>query len=158
MSNEQQVLNRRRFMTGAAAGAAAASLMITAKTASAAISPQIKRAPLDTKITEMMSANAAKNLTPAARNATKGDLAALRAGVKGIANVPTKTQLSVADIDSIEKAFDDHEFARHRNVGFKTSGLPLGMSVAAADNISACCCCCPCCSTAAAVTRAPAGR
>lgn len=145
-----ELQSRRRLITGAAAGALA--VVATARPqlaqAQAAI---VKRAPLNTPIASMMSPEAAKLLSSNAASATKGDLVALRAGVRGIKGKGPSANLSVTDVESIEKAFDSHEFAAHSRVGYKVAAAPLGMSTAAAGNVEACCCCCPCCSTAAAV-------
>jgi len=151
MTTKQFPASRRQFITGAAAGAVATSAMLMSGVSRAQLAPGIKRAALNTPIVHMMSPDASKGLTATAKSATKADLVALRSAVKGKGQFPTK--FSMTDVDSIEKAFDTHEFTSHALLGFKTAGIPIGMSSAAADNISACCCCCPCCSTAAAVTR-----
>lgn len=142
---------RRKLITGAAAGAMVAAAALGTRTAQAQLA-MAQRAPLNTPIKDMMSPEAAKMLTPAAAMASKADLIALRAGVRGMKTKGPETKLSVTDVDSIEKAFDSSEFAAHSKLGFKLAGTPLGMSTAAAHSVTACCSCCPCCSTAAAMT------
>lgn len=146
-----ELQSRRTLITGAAAGAMAVATTLAPRQ-SLAQPTGAKRAPLNTPIKNMLSADAAKMLSAAAAAATKGDLVALRAGVRGIKGKGPDANLSVTDVESIEKAFDSHEFAAHSRVGYKVAAAPLGMSTAAADDITACCCCCPCCSTAAAMS------
>ena len=153
MNTELQ--SRRKLITGTAAGAMAAAMVLSPRQAQAQVAG-IKRVALNTPIKRMMSADAAKLLSPAAAAATKGDLVALRAGVRGMKGKGPETKLNVTDVESIEKAFDSSEFAAHSSLGYKVAGMPLGMSTAnAQDNtntsVTACCCCCPCCSTAAAM-------
>ena len=151
-SMNTELQSRRKLITGAAAGAMAAAVVLSPRQAQAQATG-IKRSPLNTPIKKMLNPDAAKMLTPAAALATKGDMAALRAGVLGMKGKGPVTALNVKDVESIEKAFDSHEFAEHSRLGYKVAGAPLGMATAAAQDVDfsiACCCCCPCCSCAAA--------
>jgi|GEM_PF-4322521 len=77
-------------------------------------------------------------LTPAAQKLTKGDLLALQKWSESGGTSPAPDHLTVADINSLQKAF---------------SAKPQFKGVAA--DVTACCCCCPCCSCTAAAEIAP---
>ncbi|WP_435210881.1 twin-arginine translocation signal domain-containing protein [Luminiphilus sp. nBUS_16] len=147
---ESDVSDRRKFMTGAAAGTVAAAALMAGK---ANALEGVKRAPFGTKVHEMLDAESAKKLTSDARALSKGQLLEIRQYHRH--SKGTAPKVSINDIKSIEDAFDAHALRDAANQGFKVAGVTAGMGITAATagNVEACCCCCPCCSTAAAVTR-----
>ena len=142
--------NRRKFMMGAAAGTVAAASLMSAKAGAVA---GAKRAPMSTKVHEMLDSESAKKLTSDARKLSKGQLLEIRQYHRH--SVGSAPKVSINDIKSIEDAFDAHALRDAASQGFKVAGVTAGMGVSSAiadTSVTACCCCCPCCSTAAAVT------
>jgi hypothetical protein len=122
------------------------------------------RAPFSTPVPQMLDPPQAAVLTPAAAKLNKGDLLHLRNFAKGKGG--TVPQVTAADLNSVEAAFDDRDNTVAQQMGFKpiasrddNSGsqhawVTFGVQPAhAIGNISCCCSCCPCCSCAASVTR-----
>jgi hypothetical protein len=151
---QEKVSDRRKFITGAAAGTVAAAALMSGK---ANALEGVKRAPFHTKVHEMLDNRSAKKLTSGARNLSKGQLLEIRQYHRHSKGKSPK--VSIQDIKSIEEAFDAHALRDAASQGFKVAGVSAGMGITAAtadDNrttsVEACCCCCPCCSTAAAVT------
>jgi hypothetical protein len=164
---------RRKFMKGAAlAGAAGAAYLVNfnaprqpATVANAAGTSKFAtgRAPFSTPVPSMLDPSSAALLTPPAAKLSKGDLLHLRNFAKGKGG--TVVQVTAADLNSVEAAFDDRDNTVAVQMGFKPvaslddrSGsqhawVTFGVQPAHALTIACCCSCCPCCSCAASVTR-----
>jgi len=103
--------------------------------------PKPGNLPDNTPIKELgLSSGQIAQLTPAAQQLTKGDLLALQQWSESGGQGAAPDQLTIADINSLQKAF--------------SSGAKPGAG-AALEDVTACCCCCPCCSCTAAAEIAP---
>ncbi len=92
--------------------------------ANTAVKLAVKSMPMSTPITNMLTPQAAANLSPEVKALTKSDLITLQMGGHNAATAA----LTTADLKSIQTAF--------------TQGSKVG-GIAAAGDIN--CCCCPCC-------------